>query len=248
MYTVKQLSDLAGVTVRTLHHYDQIGLLRPSSVGANGYRYYEDEALYRLQQILFYRELDLPLNEIKKIMGRRDFDVSAALLSHRAALKAEERRLKRLMQTIDKTILHLKGKKKMSPKNLFDGFTEEEQREYEEQAARMYDPEIVRASNQKWRNYSEAEKQRIGEEGAQVYQDMIRVMGKDPAAPEAQAIVARWHRHMEYFWSPNDEQLLGLAELYNSNPDFLKRYENTKPGLAAFMREAVQAYVKRRRK
>ncbi len=75
MYTVKQLSNLAGITIRTLHHYDQIGLLKPTMVGDNGYRYYGDEALYRLQQILFYRYLDMPLDEIKRILGRRDFDV-----------------------------------------------------------------------------------------------------------------------------------------------------------------------------
>ena len=83
MYTVKQLSKLAGVTPRTLHHYDQIGLLKPSRVGENGYRYYGEESLLRLQQILLYRELDLPLEDIKKIMGRRDFDVLGALRSHR---------------------------------------------------------------------------------------------------------------------------------------------------------------------
>ena len=77
MYTVKQLSTLAGVTPRTLHHYDQIGLLKPESIGENGYRYYGEKSMLRLQQILFYRELDMPLDEIKKIMGRRDFDVLA---------------------------------------------------------------------------------------------------------------------------------------------------------------------------
>ena len=80
MFTVKQLSTLAGVTPRTLHHYDEIGLLKPSRIGENGYRYYGEEALLKLQQILFYRELDISLDEIKKIMGRRDFDVLGAIL------------------------------------------------------------------------------------------------------------------------------------------------------------------------
>src|SRR5512142_2707876 len=98
MFTVKQLSKLAGVTPRTLHHYDAIGLLKPSRVGSNGYRYYEEESLLRLQQILFYRELDMPLDEIKKIMGRRDFDVAAALQSHRKALSGEVKRINRLIE------------------------------------------------------------------------------------------------------------------------------------------------------
>ena len=82
MFTVRQLSRLAGITPRTLHYYDQIGLLKPSQVGDNGYRYYGEESLLRLQQILLYRELDLPLDRIKKLMGRRDFDVLDALEKH----------------------------------------------------------------------------------------------------------------------------------------------------------------------
>ncbi len=248
MYTVKKLADLAGVTARTLHHYDKIGLLKPSSVGANGYRYYEDEALYRLQQILLYREMDMPLSEIKEIMGSHDFDVEEALVSHKASLQAEISRLKRLTQTIDKTILHLRERKKMSPKSLFDGLTKEEEKRYEKEAEAIYDPDIVKASNKKWRNYKETEKKRILEEGKRVYHDMIAVMGEGPASPEVQAIVSRWHKHLQYFWSPSDEQLLGLADLYNSNPVFLERYETTKVGLAAFMRKAIKVYVKKRTK
>ncbi len=89
MFTVKQLSKLAGVTPRTLHHYDAIGLLKPTRVGENGYRYYGEECLLRLQQILLYRELDLPLDDIKKIMGRRDFDVLGALQRHKDALQKQ---------------------------------------------------------------------------------------------------------------------------------------------------------------
>jgi DNA-binding transcriptional MerR regulator len=248
MYTVKQLSDLAGVTPRTLHHYDQIGLLKPTVVGGNGYRYYGEEALYRLQQILFYREMDMALQDIKKIMGRRDFDVLTALESHRSALQGQVDRFKCLILTVDQTILHLKGKQKMNPKNLFDGFTEEEEKHYEEQAMQMYDPETVKASYRKWRNYSTADKERIGSEGNTIYQDMIAVMEKDAESPEVQAIVARWHKHIEYFWSPNDEQLLGLGDLYNTSPEFFNNFEATKPGLAAFMKKAIAVYVKKRKK
>ena len=85
MFTVKQLSKLAGVTPRTLHHYDAIGLLKPSRVGDNGYRYYGEESLLQLQQILFYRELDMPLDDIKKIMAKSNFDVVKALESHKVA-------------------------------------------------------------------------------------------------------------------------------------------------------------------
>ena len=130
MYTVKQLAKLAGVSVRTLHYYDEIGLLKPSSVGGNGYRHYEEEALLKLQQILFYRELELSLDEIKAVVGRPDFDVLSALQSHREALQGRVERLKRLIQTVDKTINHLKGNETMNAKGLFEGFSEEEQEKY----------------------------------------------------------------------------------------------------------------------
>ena len=104
---------MAGVTPRTLHHYDEIGLLKPSRIGDNGYRYYGEEALLKLQQILFYRELDFPLDDIKKIMGRRDFDVLGALQTHKDALQKQTARLNRLLATVDNTIQHIKGEKIM---------------------------------------------------------------------------------------------------------------------------------------
>ena len=244
MYTVKQLSKLAGVTPRTLHYYDEIGLLKPVSVGANGYRYYGDDSALRLQQILFYRELDLPLEDIKKIMGRRDFDALAALENHRRALGKQSERIERLIQTVDDTILHLKGQKTMSKKQLFEAFSEEQQEEYARQAEQLYDPEIVRLSNRKWKAYSAVERQRILDEGNKIYTDMIATMPKGAASPEVQAIVERWRKHMDYFWTPNLEQLVGLAEGYNTDPRFKANFDKIDPRLAEFMREAVKAYVK----
>src|SRR5512140_1355313 len=123
MFTVKQLSTVAGVTPRTLRHYDAIGLLKPARIGSNGYRYYDESSLLRLQQILFYRELGMPLDDIKKVMGRRDFDVLEALQEHKAALSRKVSRLNRLIQTVDNTIFHLKGKTAMNEKDFFHGFT-----------------------------------------------------------------------------------------------------------------------------
>lgn len=203
MFTVKQLSKLAGVTPRTLHHYDAIGLLKPSRIGDNGYRYYGEESLLRLQQILFYRELDIPLDEIKQIIGRRDFDVLGALHTHKEALQKQARRLERLIQTVDHTIDYLKGNKPMSEKGLFEGFSEEQQEKYALEAEQMYDPETVRESNRKWKGYSAAKKEAILAEGKAIYQDMIAVMPKGADSPEAQAIVERWRKHMDYFWTPN---------------------------------------------
>ena len=248
MYTVKQLSALAGVTPRTLHYYDQIGLLKPTRIAENGYRYYGDESLLRLQQILFYRELDMPLDEIKRILGRHDFDVLGALHSHRDALKKQVTRLNRLLQTVDNTINHLKGNQTMSEKSLFEGFSEEEQERYAAEAEQLYDPETVRESNRKWKNYSTEKKQAIMEEGKQVYLDMIAAIPKGAASPEAQVIVERWRKHMDYYWTPELNQLLALATGYVEDPRFKANFDKMHPQLAEFIRDAVKIYVENRKK
>lgn len=247
MFTVKQLSQLAGVTPRTLHHYDDIGLLKPYRIGNNGYRYYEEQALLRLQQILFYREMDLPLDEIRKIMADNSFDILIALQSHKNALQKQAARLNRLLATVDNTIQHLKGEKLMSQKGLFEGFSEEEREKYAQEAEQMYDPETVRASNKKWKSFSAAEKKAILTEGKAIYVDLAAVMSKGAESREVQAVITRWHKHMQYFWSPNDEQLLGLADLYNNDSRFRENYEKVAPNLSEFMRAAVKVYVAERK-
>jgi DNA-binding transcriptional MerR regulator len=121
-YTVKQVAAMSGVSVRTLHFYDETGLLKPARHGANGYRFYEEPRLLTLQQILFYRELGFELKQIKRILGRADFEKVAALLSHRKILQGNLTRTRMLIETIDKTIKHLKGKKKMKSEEMFAGF------------------------------------------------------------------------------------------------------------------------------
>jgi DNA-binding transcriptional MerR regulator len=242
-YTVKQLSTLAGVSPRTLHYYDELGLLKPESVGANGYRYYGDDSALRLQQILFYREMDLPLEEIRKIMGRREFDALSALQEHRKALQQKVERMSRLIRTVDDTILHLKGEKPMSKKQLFEAFSDEEQAKYAAEAEQKYDPETVRESQRKWKSYTEADKKRIGEEGNAAYQAIVDAIPLGAASQEAQAGVELWRKHMNYFWTPNLDQLNGLAQLYNEDPRFKANFDKVDPRLAEFMREAVKIYV-----
>src|ERR1041385_4667511 len=106
-YTVKQVAAMSGVSVRTLHFYDETGLLKPAYVGANGYRFYEEPQLLTLQQILFYRELGLELKQIKRILGQADFEIAAALQSHRKVLQKNLAQTRQLTETIDKTIRHL---------------------------------------------------------------------------------------------------------------------------------------------
>ena len=136
----------------------------------------------------------------------------------------------------------------MSEKSLFEGFNEEEQEKYALEAEELYGAEGVRASMTKWKSYSAEEKKRIMDEGSKNYTDMIAVMPKGPDSPEAQAIVERWRKHMDYFWTPNLSQLLALANGYNDDPRFKETFDKMHPNLAEFMREAVQIYVANQKK
>ena len=122
-YTVKKVAAMSGVSVRTLHFYDEVGLLKPAYVGANGYRYYEEPQLLTLQQILFYRELGFELKQVKQILTRRGFRKTAALRSHRKVLEGRLAGTRRLIATIDKTLGHLKGNRTMKTEDLFAGFS-----------------------------------------------------------------------------------------------------------------------------
>jgi len=122
-YTVKQVAAMSGVSVRTLHFYDEMALLKPAYAKANGYRIYEEPQLLMLQQILFYRELGFELKRIKGILSQRKFEKIAALKSHRQVLEKNVTRTRTLIETIDKTISHLKGTKKMKSEELFMGFS-----------------------------------------------------------------------------------------------------------------------------
>jgi MerR family transcriptional regulator, thiopeptide resistance regulator len=243
MYTVKQVAKLAGITPRTLHYYDEIGLLRPSKFGENGYRYYSEEAILRLQQIMFYRALSMPLSQIKAILDQPEFDREHALESHRQELRQRIRQMERLVRTIDRTLQHLKGENEMSSRQLFDGFTPEEEAAMEQQAMAMYDAETVMNSYARWRSYSEGEKQRILDEGNAVYAAFVQAIPKGTGSPEAQACVQHWREHMNYFWTPTVEQLAGLADLYNEDPKFKANFDKMHPDLANFVHEAVKIYL-----
>jgi DNA-binding transcriptional MerR regulator len=243
MYTVRKLSRLAGITPRTLHYYDEIGLLKPSEVGDNGYRYYGEASLLRLQQILLYRELELPLAEIREILDGKGFDELVSLRRHRAALEQHIRRTEKLITSVDETISFMEGRQKMDEIKMFEPFSEEQQAEYEKEVAEKYDPRIVQASQRKWKSYTKEEKQHIGDEGNAVYRDFVLAIPKGPASPEAQDCVRRWREHMAYFWEPNDEQCLELADLYNDDPRFKANFDKIDPRLAEFVREAVKIYI-----
>src|SRR5688572_27323705 len=137
-YTVKQLARLSGVSVRTLHHYDEIGLLKPSFLGENRYRYYGREELLRLQDILFHRELGVPLQEIGKLLELQGSDRLAILRDHREWLAERVERSRQLLRTIDRTIAELNGDGTMDDKDRYKGFSPEKQAEHEDWLVECY--------------------------------------------------------------------------------------------------------------
>jgi DNA-binding transcriptional MerR regulator len=242
-YTVKQLARLAGVSVRTLHHYDQIGLLKPSSRTVAGYRLYQEDDLLRLQQILFFRELGLPLVEIPAILDQPDFDQVKALEEHRRALEQRAERLAHLLSTIDKTIRRLtEADMEMTDAELYEGFTPEQVERYQREARELYDPALVAESERRGRKMSKAQWQAVKQEGDEVTRKMASLMGRAPGEAGVQETVARHHAWIEHFYTPTPEIYRGLGQLYTQNDEFRANYDRYRPGLADFMQAAMDYY------
>jgi DNA-binding transcriptional MerR regulator len=242
MYTVKQLSDMAGVSVRTLHYYDEIGLLKPTAVGENGYRYYDEPEALRLQQILFFREMDLGLLQIKDVLDSREFDLVAALQTHRGALLDKMARMQRLVNTIDSTIMYLVGEVDMSTQRLFEPFSDEKQKQYEQEAAERWGEATVKDSIKRWNSYSKEQKQRIADEGNAVYADLVAAMPQGVESAAFQAGLARWHQHLRYFYEPTIDILRGLGQHYNQHPDFIATFQRIHPDLPAALERGIAIY------
>jgi MerR family transcriptional regulator, thiopeptide resistance regulator len=217
-YTVSEVAKLSGVSIRALHHYDEIGLLKPADVGANGYRYYGREELLRLQQILFHRELGFPLDEIGKVLDAPDFDRVAALKAHRAKLEAQARRTRRLVRTIDETLAALQGATTMDDKAMYRGFDPERQAGYEAWLVERYGGDMqarIDASKVAIKGATQADFDRMMAEADEIEAAMAQAMVDGlPAASEAvQAIVARHCAWVGGSWSgtPTKDAYIGLA-------------------------------------
>lgn len=247
-YTVKQLSKLAGVSIRTLHYYDEIGLLKPDAYGENGYRYYGEEALLRLQQILFFRELDFSLAEIQSILDRPDFDLLQALQVHRKTLRGRIERLEHLVHTVDKTIHHLKGEIEMSNNEYYEGFSEEKQKEYEQYVRQRWGSESYESSARRWNALSAAEKKAYGARGDALIRALVASLEKGYQDPEVQALIGQYRAHLNFFYDVTLEIFEGLGHGYNQHPDFIAFYDAYKPGLAAFMEQAITYYCQQHQK
>ncbi|HEX2748059.1 MAG TPA: MerR family transcriptional regulator [Verrucomicrobiales bacterium] len=248
-YTVKKLATISGVSVRTLHFYDEAGLLKPARVGANGYRYYEEPQLLTLQQILFYRELGLELKQIKKILGRSDFDKVAALESHRKVLRQNLDRTRELIVTIDKTIEHLKGTKKMKSQEMFAGFSPEQQEKQEQYLIDRFGEDAKRSieqAKQRVKNWTKADWESAGSTFNHICQDLVALMARrlPEDSREVQAVVRRHYEWLQQFWTPNRESYAGHSRTIVDS-DLRKPYEAHDPELPGFMAAAMQIFAER---
>ena len=243
-YTVSQLAKLAGVSVRTLHHYDHLGLLSPSARTPAGYRQYDPGDLFRLQQILFYKELDFPLKQIQAILDDADFDPLAALKKHREMLDQRAERLSCLLVTLDKTILmFMEDGMTLKDEELYEGFSKEQVERYQREAREMYDPAIVAESERRLRKLSKAQWQAVKDEGEAVARELAELADRDPGDPEVQALVDRHHAWIENFYPAPAEVYQGLGGLYASHAEFRAYYDKFRPGLADFMASAMTYYA-----
>jgi DNA-binding transcriptional MerR regulator len=243
-YTVSQLAKMAGVSVRTLHHYDQIGLLRPASRTAAGYRLYGEQELLRLQQILFFKELDMPLGEVGQILDDPGFDQVTALEQHRQALRQRMERLSRLLNTIDRTIDRLtEDDMALTDEELYEGFTTEQIERYNREVQEMYDPALVQESQRRLKRMSRAQWQAVKAEGEAVTNGLAALIDREPGDPEVQALIARHHAWIENFYPCSAEVYRGLGQGYVEHPEFRAFYEKARPGLAGFMQAAMNHYA-----
>lgn len=249
-YTVKDVARLSGVTVRTLHYYDEIGLLKPAHYGENGYRYYEKEQLLGLQQIMFYRELDVPLEKIPLILQSPEFDRLGALQTHRERMEQEVERYQRLLRTLDDTIAELKGVDTMSDQNLFQGFSAEKQERYEKELVETYGEGVkarIDESKQRMKGWTKADHDASSKRWNAFLSDLgaLAKDGKTPDSAEVQALVPTHREWLEQYWTPARDSYIGLGQMYASHPDFRSQFDAVHQGLADYCAEAMRVYAER---
>jgi len=248
MRTVRQVAKAARISVRTLHHYDAIGLLKPAHVGANGYRYYGRTELLRLQQILFYRELGMALGEIGSILDDPGFDPLTALKGHRAALAARIDQYRDLIRTIDRTIASLEKDEAMADSDYYAGIAPETRERWEREAKHFWGEEAVNAAQVKARSFSKEKVAAIQAEMEAIRSDFQRLFaeGAEPGSDAAQAVTARHYAWVCHSWIPDAKAFVGLGRFYVENPEFRGTYDDgALPGTADFIAEAMAIYADR---
>jgi len=247
-YTINKLAKLAGVSTRTLRHYDEYGLLTPVRSSSNGYRIYGAEEVDRLQHILFYRELGMPLEEIRKILADKDFDGANALSSHLQALLAKRNQLDLLIANVEKTISSLKGEVAMSDREKFDGFTEkmieDNEKQYGTEIRTKYGDAIINKSNAKIKGMTKMQYAEVEKLSQKVNNTLKMAFEQgDPTNKLAQELCELHKRWLCYFWDGySKEAHIGLVQMYVDDQRFTDYYDRITPGCAVFLRDAVLEY------
>jgi DNA-binding transcriptional MerR regulator len=247
-YTVKKLTKLSGVSVRTLHFYDEIGLLKPAYYGENNYRYYEETQLLMLQQILFFRELGFQLSDVQRIIASPDFDKVKTLESHRKILEKNIDQTRILIETVDKTIAHLRGNEPMKLEKIFHGFNSEKQKLYEDFLVDSgVSQDVINKSKDKTKNWTKEQWVEIKRDGDRLHTELVEAINNhlDPSSPTVQRIIKKHYLFTTNFWTPTKETYISLSQLYASHPDFVKFYHDIHLKLLKFLMEAMKIFAER---
>jgi len=241
MRTVKEVSDLTGVSIRTLHHYDAIGLLSPTEVTGAGYRLYDDAALGRLQTILLLRELQFPLKEIRDILDRPDFDPMAALDDQIRLLELQRDRLERL-------IAHARRLQRSGGLNMdFSAYNHEQQERYAAEAkAKWGKTEPWKEFEAKTANQSKQQLQDAGTGLMDIFAEIGTIRHTSPASPEAQALVRKLQSYITaHFYTCTPQILKGLGQMYAAGGEMTENIDRAGgSGTAEFACKAIEIYCK----
>lgn len=247
--TVSQVAEAAHVTVRALHHYDEIGLLVPSGRAPNGYRLYGDRDLARLQQILLFRQLGFGLDAIGQLVDATVFERRKALEAQRALLLEQRDRTNSIIRGVDAAIQALENGVPMDKRKMFDGFDEFDSSKYEEETkARWGQTEAYKESMKRTRSYSKEKWSEIKEELDEILERMValKAAGTEADSDEAMDLAEEHRGHIDRWFYPCSHAMHGsLSTMYTADPRFADFFEKRGEGLAEYVRGAIEANVKR---
>jgi DNA-binding transcriptional MerR regulator len=244
-FTVGELAKLTGVTVRTLHHYDEIGLVSPSQRTSAGYRLYSERDVLRLQQVLVHRELGLPLEQIAAVLDAPGFARAEALRLQRAALVERRGKLDAMLAAVDAALRREEGKAEMQDadvKAMFDGFDAGQYAD--EVTERWGETDAYKESALRTKRYGKAEWEQIRREAEAIYARLAELMheGAAPDDARSKSVVEAHRAHIDRWFYPCSTQMLaGLAEMYVADPRFTAKLDNVAPGLAQYLHDAIVA-------
>ncbi len=248
-YKVGDVAKLARVSVRTLRHYDEIGLLRPSDHSRAGYRLYTAEDLTRLQQVLFYKELGFGLEEIRDLMADPAFNRREALASQRHLIARQRLRLEAMLGLIDKTLASLEEGASMTKEEMFEVFGDFDPSKYEDEIKKRWgDTEAYRESARRTQRYTKADWQRFRDESEEIGATIASLMdeGVAPHDPRAMDAVERARLQIDrWFYPCSREMHVCLGRMYVADPRFTATYEKIRAGMAQYVCDAIIANAAR---